>query len=187
MEIRDIKLTGKQLKIASEDKIVSKTDVSGKITYVNDTFIKLSAFSKEELLGSAHNIIRHPDMPKAVFYLMWDRLNRGKNFKAVIKNVTKKGDHYWVMTDFSIKIGTDGIIKHYTAFREGAPKYVVRDISSIYDEVLKVEKSQGMEISIKYFEALMDKKNMNYEEWIEYMFEPKTFADKAMATMKKIC
>jgi len=187
MSIQKIKPTGKTLKIKDGEIIISKTDMSGKITYANDTFIELSAFSKDELLGAPHNIIRHPDMPKALFYFMWDRINRGKNFKAVVKNITKNGDAYWVVTDFSIKKAPDGSVKYYTAFREGAPSYVVRDISLVYKEILKIEETQGMEISIKHFEALMDKKNMNYEEWIEYMFEPKTFADKAMAQIKKLC
>lgn len=70
-------------------KIISVTDTHGIIVDVNQTFIDMCGFSREELIGQPHNIIRHPDMPSAVFKLMWDTLKKGKPFMGIIKTVTK--------------------------------------------------------------------------------------------------
>ncbi len=76
--------------------IVSKTDLKGRITYVNRVFLDISQFTEDELLGAPHSIIRHPDMPRAVFKLLWDRLAEGHEVFAYVKNMTKRGDFYWV-------------------------------------------------------------------------------------------
>jgi PAS domain S-box-containing protein len=74
--------------------IISKTDLKGVITYVNTPFCKLSGYSKEELVGNPHNIIRHPDMPKEVFKLMWDTIQNNKRFRGFVKNLRKDGRYY---------------------------------------------------------------------------------------------
>ena len=76
--------------------IVPKTDINGIITYVNEKFCKISGYSKEELIGKPHNIIRHPDMPKSLFKKMWDTILSKKIFKGVIKNKKKDGSFYYV-------------------------------------------------------------------------------------------
>ena len=76
--------------------IVSKTDVKGKITYINRPFMEISGYSEEELLGAPHNIVRHPDMPPAAFGDLWHTLQSGKPWRGMVKNRCKNGDHYWV-------------------------------------------------------------------------------------------
>lgn len=76
--------------------LLSETDIHGTITFVNDAFCQVSKYSKEELLGKPHNIIRHPDMPKKLFAIWWATIKTGKVFRAVIKNRAKDGTHYWV-------------------------------------------------------------------------------------------
>ena len=82
--------------IIDEIAIVSKTDVNGNITYVNEAFVKLSGYSKDELIGSNHNIIRHPDSPKGLFEDMWNRILNKEVWKGRVKNKTKDGGYYWV-------------------------------------------------------------------------------------------
>ena len=77
-------------------KIISFTDLKGVITKVNKPFIEISGFTEEELIGKPHNIVRHPDMPAAVFALMWTTIKSGKSFMGIVKNRTKSGDYYWV-------------------------------------------------------------------------------------------
>ena len=79
-----------------EAKIISVTDLSGVILDVNDIFVKVSGFSREELIGQPQNIIRHPDMPAAVFEHMWNLLKAGKTFHGIVKNRCKDGSYYWV-------------------------------------------------------------------------------------------
>jgi aerotaxis receptor len=76
--------------------LVSMTDLKGRITYANDAFVAVSGFTREELLGKAHNIVRHPDMPPAAFQDLWDTLKAGRPWTALVKNRRKDGDHYWV-------------------------------------------------------------------------------------------
>lgn len=76
--------------------IVSETNNKGIITFANDDFCKLSGFKLEELIGKPHNIVRHPDMPKAAFKELWDTVQKGKVWKGIVKNKTKNGEFYWV-------------------------------------------------------------------------------------------
>jgi aerotaxis receptor len=76
--------------------IVSRTDAKGVITFVNDDFVMSSGFSREELLGQPHNIVRHPDMPAEAFHDLWETLKAGRTWSSVVKNRRKDGDHYWV-------------------------------------------------------------------------------------------
>ncbi|MBP5779253.1 MAG: PAS domain-containing protein, partial [Campylobacter sp.] len=103
-----------EIKLDPKKIIVSKTDANGIITYANDYFVEVCQYSQEELLGSPHNIVRHPDMPKVAFKLMWDTINKGENFKAVVKNLAKDGRYYWVITDFDpyYDPATGKIIEH---------------------------------------------------------------------------
>ncbi len=78
--------------------IVSETDLNGIITYANRTFIEISGYKKEELIGKPHSTIRHPDMPKAVFKDLWDTIQKDKEWQGLVKNLRKDGRYYWVET-----------------------------------------------------------------------------------------
>jgi aerotaxis receptor len=76
--------------------IVSRTDLKGIITYANDTFVEISGFSRDELIGKNHNLVRHPDMPPQAFAWLWDTIKEGRPWRGTVKNRTKNGDYYWV-------------------------------------------------------------------------------------------
>lgn len=88
--------TNQEYVLTDTDLIVSKTDLKGNITYINDDFIRIGEFSKQELIGSPHNILRHPDMPKAAFADMWKTLKAGNPWTGIVKNRRKNGGYYWV-------------------------------------------------------------------------------------------
>lgn len=77
-------------------RLITTTDLQGNITFANDDFVQVSGFKREELLGQAHNLIRHPDMPPAAFADMWKTIQSGRSWKGLVKNRCKNGDHYWV-------------------------------------------------------------------------------------------
>jgi len=175
-----------QIKIDSNKMIVSKTDVKGKIIYGNDYFCELSGYKESELISSSHNIIRHPDMPKAIFHLMWQHLKSGRNISAVVKNMAKNGNYYWVITDFDIKRDTHGYIQNYIAFRQAAPVHVVNEIEKLYKKLLEIEKTHNMEASTAYLNAFLEEQQMNYDQFIMKLAKPKGLSAIVFEKMKKL-
>ncbi len=86
--------------------IMSKTNPFGIIEYANETFVDVCGYEDYELMGQPHNIIRHPDMPRVIFKVLWENLKKGNNFHAIVKNLAKSGRYYWVITDFEIAKNT---------------------------------------------------------------------------------
>ncbi|NPA60247.1 MAG: PAS domain-containing protein [Epsilonproteobacteria bacterium] len=159
--------TEHEIKLNSKRYIVSKTDAKGIITYCNDYFIEICKYNEKELIGQPHSIVRHPDMPKIAFKLMWDRIKEGKNFIAVVKNLAKDGSYYWVVTDFEPKVDpiTNEIIEH-TAFRKAAPQKAIDIMTPIYAKLLEVEKEGGMKASEEFLREYLEQNNTNYDDFI---------------------
>ncbi len=148
--------------------IVSKTDKKGIIEYGNDYFVEISGYSEAELIGEPHNIIRHPDMPKIVFKMMWDRILNDQNIFALVKNMAKDGRYYWVVTEFETK--KDPISNHivgFTAFRRAAPRDAIKEIEKLYAKLVEIEKVGGMEASEKYLRGYLEEAGKSYDELID--------------------
>jgi len=150
-----------------EKTILSKTNKKGIILYANDYFVEISGYSVGQLMGKPHNIIRHPDMPKVVFELLWQRILAKKNIHAVVKNLAKDGRYYWVVTDFTVEANpeTGNIIGLY-AHRKAAPRHIIDEVSKVYKNLLEVEKEAGFAASLRYFVGFLDEKGMDYDQWV---------------------
>ena len=159
-------MESKEIIIDKNDVLVTRTNHSGIINYVNDTFLRVTGFSEDEVIDHPHNIIRHPDMPKVIFYLMWKDIKKRKNFIAILKNYTKNKDYYWVTTDFKHEEDFSGAIKNYVAFRRPVNKDNIEVIEKLYSTLLDIEKSTGIESSIKYLNRYLKDKDMEYNEFI---------------------
>ncbi len=147
--------------------IVSKTDPKGIIEYGNDYFVEISGYSESELIGKPHNIIRHPDMPRVAFKMMWDRILQGDNFIAIVKNLAKDGSYYWVVTEFECKrdpLSND--IISFTAFRKAAPRKAVEAITPIYAKLKEIEREGGMAASEKYLRGFLEDHGTTYDDFI---------------------
>ncbi|MDX1294757.1 MAG: PAS domain-containing protein [Sulfurimonadaceae bacterium] len=167
--------------------IVSKTDAKGVIEYGNDYFVEISGYQEHELIGQPHNIIRHPDMPKIAFKLMWDRIQKGENFMAVVKNLSKSGRYYWVVTEFEAKRDKlSNEIVSYTAFRKAAPQKAVEAITPIYKKLIEIEKQGGMEASEKYLRGFFEEKGITYDEFINELVGNKGIFKMFFTAMKKL-
>jgi PAS domain S-box-containing protein len=139
--------------------LVSETDEKGVITYCNDYFSQISGYSKEELIGHEHNIIRHPDMPRVIFKLLWKRIKQGKNINVVVKNRAKDGRFYWIFTEFQTRIDLDtNTVIGYTAHRKSISEDVILTIEKIYKEVLEVEQKEGMHKAEKFLKQRLKEK-----------------------------
>lgn len=122
----------------SDGLIVSSTDLKGIITYANRKFCAIAGYDKTELIGKNHNIIRHPDMPKAAFKEVWDTLSAGKEWTGIVKNLRKDGLYYWVYSHIS-PISKDGEIAGYSAARRPASENEIEEIIPVYKELLDKE------------------------------------------------
>ena len=100
--------TNRERFFGQDEVIVSKTDLTGKITYANDVFLRIASYEEHEVLGQPHSLIRHPDMPRSVFKLMWDTLTAEREIFAYVVNMASNGDHYWVLAHVTPTIGPDG-------------------------------------------------------------------------------
>lgn len=158
--------TGKEIFFPEGEFIVSKTDLKGRITYGNELFIKMSGYDEEELLGAPHSILRHPDMPKAVFKLLWDTISKGEEIFAFVNNLAKNGDNYWVKAQVTPSYDDRGNIIAYHSVRRKPKRESVELISKVYTEMLRIEKSNGIEASFKYLVSILDSKGVGYDEFI---------------------
>jgi len=176
-----------EIKLNPKRYIVSKTDAKGIIEYGNDYFVEISGYAESELIGKPHSIVRHPDMPKVVFKMMWDRINNAQNIMAVVKNLAKDGSYYWVVTEFEPKVDpiTNEIISH-TAFRKAAPQKAIDTMEPIYQKLLEIEKDGGMEASEKYLRGFLEDKHLTYDEFIDDLVDNKGLFRMFFKLMKKL-
>lgn len=148
--------------------IMSKTDAAGTIEYVNQVFLDVSGYSESEVLKRPHNVIRHPDMPKTIFKILWDNIQKGINFHAIVKNMAKTGEYYWVITDFDIIKDPTGKIINYMGRRSSVPaETITNHIEPLYKKILEVEQAGGIEMGEKYFNQFLQEQGKDYLTFIE--------------------
>lgn len=170
MKRKDIVPTSIEKVMRAQDFIVSKTDLAGRITYGNEIFIEFSGYDEEELLGCQHNIVRHPDMPRAVFKLLWDTLAADKEIFAFVKNLAKDGSFYWVFTQ---------VVPMYDKNRQKTGYYSVRRkpnpkalpiVADVYRLMLDEERRAGARDAVaasgKLLGGILQDKGVTYEELI---------------------
>ncbi|MGD9969793.1 MAG: PAS domain-containing protein [Sulfuricurvum sp.] len=160
-----------EVKVDSKREILSETDAKGVITQANDYFIELSAYTKEELLGAPHNIVRHPDMPKTVFKILWDNLKAGNKYKAIVKNRRKDGKYYWVYSEYEPIFEKNRVIRGYRSRRWPVPKKTVEDVEMIYKKILELEETKSQQEAEMFLELKLHNDGYhNYAEFIEDLY-----------------
>ena len=166
--------------------IVSKTDIEGNLLFVNQNFCDITGYKYDELMGQAHSVLRHPDMPKAIFYMIWKSLLAGMEISAIVKNVAKNGKYYWVIADFSMQRDGYGKLETFTSFTRQAPSYVSESIQELYDEMTYAERKSGIEGSLRYLETFLEEKTLSYNEYLEALVKPKGVLQGLMGNFKKV-
>ncbi len=165
-------LTGVERTFGDEEIIVTKTDTKGRITYANDVFLRIAGYTEAEVLGRAHNIIRHPAMPKAVFKLLWDTLESGREIFAYVVNRAKNGDHYWVFAHVTPTFDANGTIIGYHSNRRTPDRKAVEAIEPIYKVLLEIEARHGddwragMNAAVAHLVTTLDSVGKPYDEFI---------------------
>lgn len=147
--------TGREISPNEKDFIVSKTDTKGRITYANRIFMAISGYREPELLGAQHNILRHPDMPRCIFKLLWDYIQSGKECFAYTKNLCKNGNHYWVLANVTPDRDDKGHIIGYFSVRRRPRQDAIPTIEEIYRYLLVEEQKSGSRDAIEAATALL--------------------------------
>jgi len=135
--------TDHEIRLREGTSIVSKTDTKGKITYANRIFMEISGYRESELLGVQHNILRHPDMPRGVFKLLWETIAKGEECFAYVKNLCKNGDYYWVFANFTPDYDPQRNINGYFSVRRPPRQEAVNTVIPVYREMLAIEHRAG--------------------------------------------
>jgi len=154
----------KEVILKEEDFIVSKTDLKSIILYGNQIFLKMSGWSEEELLGKPHNILRHPDMPRCAFKILYDHIENGKEWFGYVKNLRKDGGYYWVFANISPTYDNNGNMIGYYSVRRKPRDGFKSIIEPLYKTLLNIEASEGMDGGMKAVEDLLNKYNITFNE-----------------------
>jgi len=120
--------------------IISETDLNGVITFANRKFCEISGYSFDELVGKPHNIIRHPDMPRAAFAKMWETIQSGATWHGLVKNLRKDGLYYWVETEISCIRNEYHETIGYIAARKPASRANIEEAEKLYSNLIKSER-----------------------------------------------
>lgn len=167
---RKIEPTTVERSMREDDFIVSKTTAKGIITYGNPIFIEFSGYTEEELLGTQHNIVRHPDMPRAAFKLAWDTIESGREFFGYVKNMAKDGSFYWVFTHITPDFDRNKRIVGYTSVRRCPRRDAISKIEPVYRAMVAAERAAGARDAIaagtKVLLDLLQQTGMSYEELV---------------------
>ncbi len=171
MGFRQVKPNGKERFFAEDEIIVSKTDLKGIITYTNDVFIRVAGYQEGELIGAPHSIIRHPDMPRCVFQLLWDTIEAGREIFAYVVNLAAMGEHYWVLAHVTPTFGPDGRVIGYHSNRRVPAREAVAKIVPIYralcaEEAKHERKADAIRASTKVLTDTLAGAGMTYDEFV---------------------
>ena len=166
-----VRPTGRESPFREDEIIVSKTDPRGRITYANSVFLRVSQYSAKELLGQPHSIIRHPDMPRCVFKLLWETIEAKGEIFAYVLNMASNGDHYWVFAHVTPTLDAHGNIIGYHSNRRKADPAQIAKIAPLYQSLLAEEnraadRKLGMQKSYDQFQALLRGKGTAYDEFV---------------------
>lgn len=163
--------TGCERFMETEEVIVSKTDPKGRITYANEVFCRISGYPVDDLLGQPHNMIRHPEMPRGVFKLLWDRIRQGEEIFAYVINLCRNGDHYWVLAHVTPTHDEHGQLIGCHSNRRAPDPRALAAIRPLYARMLELEQphtSPGVacQHSLPWLEQQLHSRGVSYDEFI---------------------
>ena len=169
---RETSLTGVEQYFDENEIIVSKTNLKGHLTYCNDVFLRIAGYTESECLGQPHSMIRHPEMPRCIFGLLWDTIQSGNELFAYVVNRCKNGDHYWVNAHVTPSRNAAGeIIGYHSSRRVPDRKILEGTIIPLYKDLLAEERhhtngKDGLKASTDMVANLLAEKNVQYDEFI---------------------
>ncbi|MDO5288890.1 MAG: PAS domain-containing protein [Pseudomonadota bacterium] len=139
---REVHVSAREIAYPEGRLIISRTDLNGIITHANEAFVELSGYTRDELIGQPHCILRHPDMPRAAFKDLWATVSSGKKWHGYVKNLCKDGSHYWVYAT-AVPNVRGGKIVGYTSVRRKPSRKKIEEMTALYKQWLAEERSQA--------------------------------------------
>lgn len=162
--------TGVERSIGPDELLVSKTDPKGILTYVNPVFCRMAVASEGDLLGRPHNIIRHPDMPRAIFKLLWDSITARREIFAYVKNLGMDGSHYWVFAHVTASVTPQGAVAGYHSNRRRPSPEAIKAVQPLYSRLREIERAQstrdGLDASMAALHGTLEERGMTYDEFV---------------------
>lgn len=163
--------TGRESPFSEDEIIVTKTDLKGRITYANDVFLRVSRLTSAEAVGQPHSIIRHPDMPRCIFKLLWDTLESKQEIFAYVVNLASNGDHYWVFAHVTPSFDGSGNVVGYHSMRRKPDAQQVAAIQPLYKQLLEEERrpssrKDGMLSAHDNLFQLLNAKGVGYDQFV---------------------
>lgn len=157
-----------EIVLNSGDLIVSKTCLKGNITYANRHFMSIAGFTEQQLLQQPHSIIRHPDMPKGVYRMMWQSLRSGSEFFGFVKNLCSDGSFYWVFANVTPDLDEKGEIRGYYSVRRKPSREAIEAVIPLYKKMCEIEMagkgSPVIDESMKFLTDWVDSTGLNYSQ-----------------------
>lgn len=171
MPVTAIQPTGVERVLSPGEFIVSKTDAKGVLTYANHVFCRMAAAGEEDLIGRPHNIVRHPDMPRAVFKLMWDAISARQEVFAYVKNLAFDGAHYWVFAHVTATGRPGQVISGYHSNRRAPAPEAIAAVEPVYRQLRQIERAhsssrEGLDASFAALQATLEEYGLTYDEFI---------------------
>ena len=155
-----------RVKFPDDIILVSKTDKHGTIKYANVAFCEVAGYTEEELIGQPHNIVRHADMPKVVFKLLWTHLQAGHEFWGYVKNRTKQGGYYWVFAHVTPTFDSQGNIIGFHSDRRAPKESALPKVEALYARLREAEQRGGLAASEQLINDLLAKEEKRYDEFV---------------------
>lgn len=156
----------KEIILAEDALITSKTDLRGDIIYANGDFLRYAGYTMEEILYKPHSIVRHEDMPKTVFKCLWDYIQDGREIFAFVKNKAKSGDYYWVFANITPSYDKNGNIINYYSVRRCPNRKAIPIVESVYKTLLQKEKEGGIKFGMEALMQVVSSYKMNYNQLV---------------------
>jgi PAS domain S-box-containing protein len=173
----------REITFGENEIIVTKTDLRGSLTYANDVFLRVAGYTEKEVLGKPHNLIRHPEMPRSVFWLLWDTIKAKQEIFAYVVNQAKNGDHYWVFAHVTPSFDAGGRHVGYHSNRRSPHAAAVAAVRPLYAQLVAEEQrhsqpAAAIEAGVRMLTDLLASRQMNYAQFI-FSLTPQTQLDKA--------
>lgn len=157
-------------RLGDDELIVTKTDLQGRLTYANDVFLRISALTEAAALGRPHSLVRHPDVPRGVFRLLWERLERGDEVFAHLKNRAADGAFYWVLAHVTPSRDAAGAVVGYHSNRRRPTWSAVTEVEAVHADLRRVEAGRtardAADVGRRRLDEVLAERGLTDDAWL---------------------